>query len=170
VRRIDLPGGHWADLREPGSESGNLRDDLTVYGKRGIERVSGRLSMKARVEIGALQEMEAGPAKDAATLGLDLSEADQDAFTQVADATLAALLAGWSLDLPLPQPNTVGDMPSSIYEALTQAVAAEAAASTDLSLDMSVGDGSPDPKGPSGGSKPSSTRSKGPSRPRPTRK
>jgi len=172
MRRIELPGDQWADLREPGGDSGNLRDDLTVSGKRGISRVSGKLSQDARVQIGAVQEMENGPAKEAATWAMvgSLSEEDQDTFTQVADATLVALLAGWSLDLPLPQPATVGDMPSSIYDCLTQAVAEEAAASADVSLDMSVGDGSPDPLGPTGVSKSSAGRSKGPSQPRPTRK
>lgn len=169
MKRVTLPGGGWADLREP-SGSDEPIDKLTVKGRRGINVVSGRLSQEGRARIVAIQNMDAGPDRDAAVNALDsaLSEDDLEAFFRIQEATLVALLIDWSLDRALPTTHTVGDMPVDVYDALVAEVATEAAAATSLDLDLSVGDGTPDPKERSGGSGNSGGPSTGSGAPTPT--
>jgi len=160
MRRIELDGGHWAVLREPAraEETGDLRDYYTVSGRRGISVLGGRVSLEGRQLIESINVMEPGPERDLrlARLDMDLSEEDLDTFLRLTEATVVALLSEWSLARPLPTVKTVGDLPGPIYDQLSAAAAEDAAKAADLSLDTSVGDGTPDPKEPSGGSESSS--------------
>jgi hypothetical protein len=170
MRRITLPDDHWADLREPQTSSEPI-DQLTVKGRRGVKIISGRLSQDARALIVAIQNMDPGPERDTASEALDgaLSEDDVETLYRMQEATLAALLIDWSLDRPLPTVHTVGDLPDPLYQALVAEVATEAAAAVSLDLDMSVEAGPPDPKGRTGASKSSGSRSKAGKAPHQTR-
>jgi hypothetical protein len=150
MKRIELPGGGWADIREPGT--GELIDQVTVKGRRGIMVVRGRVSREGRDLMNRIAKMPEGPERDAALEAVEdsLSEDDYNTMMRVTEATLVANLAAWSLDQPLPTTKTVEDLPTPLYDALSEVVAADAASSLDMSLDTDPGDGTPDPKDPSG--------------------
>ena len=144
MRRIDLPGGHWADLRG--------KDEMTVRGRRGILVISSKLGP-------ALPKLQ-GATPDTDLLDLDLTEEQIDTVIRLQEATVVAFLAAWSLPDPLPTIATVGDMNADLYDTLSIATAKDGADIASLSLDMGTG-GEPDPKDRTGVSKPSGGRSKG---------
>ena len=144
MRRIDLPGGHWADLREPGEITARARRNLIVA------------SAKLKPSVGKFKD--ATPQTD--LMDLDLTDDETDLVFYLQDLTIVTFLAAWSLDEPLPTVDTVGDIHADIHDALSQATGNSGAAIASTTLDMGTG-GEPDPKDRTGASKPSSGRSKG---------
>ncbi len=147
MRRIDLPDGQWADVRDP--------DEITVRGRRPILAVT--LALRDVLPAIAAAQAAGQPIE---TLGL--TEEQYDTVLRLGEVSIVAVLAAWSLPDPLPTVDTVGDLPATLYDALSQATAPTGAviAEQGLVLDTSVGDGSPDPKGRTGGSKASGGHSK----------
>ncbi len=135
--RITLPGGGWADLH----------DKPSVRGRRGIQAISIGLGKPL---IDRLKGVD--PTTDLSELGL--TEAQADGMIRLGEATVVAFLAAWSLDAPLPTLSTIGDVDPDVFDALAGATAARGSAVA-LSLDVSPGDGTPDPKDLSGSSEPS---------------
>jgi len=149
VRRIDLPGDQWADLRDP--------DEVTVGAKRRVLIIAAGLS-GALGKIQAAAEAAGGAVDPQADIGLTVEESEE--FLRMQDASIVARLAAWSYDEPLPTMDDVTEMPSGRYEALVAASTQFAIDVANLGLDMGTG-GEPDPKDPTGASKPSGGRSKG---------
>jgi hypothetical protein len=160
MRRVDLPAApdgtpQWADLRS--------KDEVTTRDRRRIRAMSGGLTQTLPRLQGVTAETDIAD--------LDVTEDELDLFFRVQEATVAAFVAAWSLPDP-PSPQTVGDMPVSLYDALCELTAddgANLAASTSIVLDTSPGpDGVPDPKDPSGSSGNSDGPLKDESAPTPT--
>lgn len=151
TRRVELPDGQWAELRD--------KTEVTVKGRRGIQVIAAGISP-------ALQKLkqnskEGESPTDVDMLALGLSEPEMDAFMRLGEATIVAFLASWSLPDPLPTLDTVGDMRAELFDALGEATKEDGAAVANLSLDTSPGaDGTPDPKDHSGPSGRSSGRSR----------
>jgi hypothetical protein len=106
------------------------------------------------------------PHADIGTLGL--TEVEVDVVMRMQEATVAAFLAAWSFPEPLPTAATMGDIPAALYDLLSDVTAESGAGVANLTLDTGAGDGTPDPKGPSGASKNSGGRSKAVKVPVPT--
>jgi hypothetical protein len=151
MHREDLPDGQWAMIRD--------REEITRKGKRSILVIASQLASILPQIQGATDETDMAD--------LPLTEAQADAMMRLSEASVVALLAEWSLPDPLPTLDTVGDMPATLFEALEQATAKDAAVVAATSLDMAPGGGA-DPKGSSGDSAPLSTASKGASVRKPT--
>lgn len=139
MRRVHLDDGGWVDLRD--------KEEITVGGRRGIQAIAGSLA-------DVLAKLPDDPAEAAKVnlAALGMSETELDAMLRLQQASVVAFLAGWSLPDPLPTLHTVDDMPAAVFDRIAAATAADAAlvAQDSPVLDMSVGDGAPDPKEPSG--------------------
>ena len=93
------------------------------------------------------------------SMRLDVDQAM--AFDDLKEATVVATLHDWTLDRPLPTLETIGSLPSDLYEALLKAVAgisvdAEENMSATRAPDLTAIDESSDPTGESGSSSDSS--------------
>ena len=60
---------------------------------------------------------------EAEVLALGVSRKEADSLFELQDATIIAVLASWSLEDPLPDMDTVGDIDVDVYDALKQATA-----------------------------------------------
>jgi len=81
----------------------------------------------------------------------EMSTGEAAHLMELQDATIVALLAGWSLDRPLPTMDTIQDLPGELYDALAEAtkeLGATVATGSDFSVD-------PDPKATTPDSEPS---------------
>lgn len=153
MRRIDLPDGQWADIRDP--------EEITVRGRRPVLAVTMALQ-------DVWPALAAAQAANEPLEALGLSEEQYETVMRLGEVSIVAVLAAWSLPDPLPTVETVGDLPVTLYDALAEASAPTGAviAEQGLVLDTSVEVGPPDPKDRSGASKPSGKRSKGASAPK----
>lgn len=149
MRRVELPDGQWADLRDP--------DEVTTGAKRRVLIIGASLS-EAMKKLQVAAEEAGGEVDPTADVGLTPEEAE--GFLRMQDASIVALLAAWSYPDPLPTLDNVTDMPSGRYDALVAASTQSAIDIANLGLDMGTG-GAPDPKDRTGGSGRSGTPSKG---------
>jgi hypothetical protein len=152
VQRINLPDGQWVDIRS--------QEEITTRGRRAITAVASGLGTALPKLAGV------DPHADIGTLGL--TEVEVDVVMRMQEATVAAFLAAWSFPEPLPTAATMGDIPAALYDLLSDVTAESGAGVANLTLDTGAGDGTPDPKGPSGASKNSGGRSKAVKVPVPT--
>lgn len=106
MRRIELPGGAWADLREI--------SEITERLRRPIKVIAGA----SAATIARLQGVTT--TDDMAALGLSEDEADR--FSRLQDATIVAVVAAWSYDLPI-STDSLLDIPAEAYDALAVATA-----------------------------------------------
>jgi hypothetical protein len=136
MRRVDLPNGQWADIRD--------KEEITTRGRRGIQAIAAGLA-------GALPKLKDAD-KDTDISSLNLTETEMDAVLRLQEATVVAFVAAWSLPEPVPTLVTVGDMTTVLYDALSIATAKDGADVASLSLDTGAGNGEPDPKELSGDS------------------
>lgn len=115
--RIDLPGGAWADLKDP--------EELTNRERKMLRR---RVNAATKVgdelkAIGVTADMAREGVPDALAAQVE-AVINEDAFDALSDAQAAlivAYVAAWSLDLPLPTLDTVDDLPAPVFDALAEA-------------------------------------------------
>jgi hypothetical protein len=122
MKRHDLPGGGWADLRN--------EEEMTQRGRRGVRALSGALGDST---LRRLRAVTNGDEYEA----LHLDEHQLDLIIRMQEATVVALLAGWSFPEELPTMASVGDLPVARYDALVGIVAAAAANIATMDLDVS---------------------------------
>lgn len=104
MKTVEIPGGT-AEIRDT--------HDVKVRHRRLIESAGvAAAPIIARLPKDGTEFTET----TIADMGLDRHEAEL--MFELQDATVVALLAGWSLDLPLPTMDTIGDLDTGLYEAL----------------------------------------------------
>lgn len=88
---------------------------------------------------------------------LEVNAAEAMKVLDLRESVMVAYLASWTLELPLPTMETVGDLPDDIYQALDDAVGGDAlnAASSSVNFDVN-----PDQKSPTGPSRSSDSTSR----------
>jgi hypothetical protein len=127
MKSVQIPGGT-AHLREA--------HELRVRHKRPVEAASVGASS-------ALAKLPDDPEELAAAtmVELGLSTEEATALYEIQDATILATLVSWTLDEPIPDATTIGDMRPEVYEALAVATREDGAAmATGVDFDP------PDPK------------------------
>lgn len=129
MHRIELPGGAWADIRDP--------EELSERHRRPVKN----LASASVATIARLEGISAG--EDMAALGITEEEADR--LTRLQDATIVAVVAAWSYDLPVTA-DALLDLPGAAYDALAAATAKTGAEAT---LDTSPNP-TPEPGNPTG--------------------
>ncbi len=135
TRRIDLPGGGWADIKEPTELTNRDRKLL----RRGVlPAMTVRTKLMDRARASDIEAVRADPANVPADVTERLGEAmtgdDMDAMSDAQAACIVAYVAGWSqngTDLaPALTLDTVDDLPAPIFDLLANETA-------------SLGDGTP---------------------------
>lgn len=145
---IDVPGGT-ATLRHP--------DDMTARHRRPLQVITATLGVARFREIIAAQ----AETFDEAIVEIGLTENEHALLFRMTDATIYALLAGWTLPAPLPADvDEVQDIPAPVYDRL--AVETAKVMSAFLAASGVAGDGTPidrfgvdsveDPASPTGAS------------------
>lgn len=128
MKTFDIPGG---------TVSFRDKDELTVAGSRAIALATRKLPRRALeaaeaqpdgAEEGALVDEQEDEETDIVGFPIDLSDEDVEATWAYNDTLVVAYLAEWSLARPLPRSrDDLGLLPSPIYAALNQAIAAHVA-------------------------------------------
>lgn len=127
MQRHTLPDGGWADIRS--------KEEVNVRGRRGVRVISGAIGdtvLRALAKVETTEDYEA----------LGLTEEQIDLIQRTQEATVVALLAGWSYDEPLPTLANIGDLGVTRYDALVAIAAPDGA---EMALDTNPTP-EPDPK------------------------
>ena len=137
--RHDLPGGGWADIKDPTEVTNSERRLVRQYLMTAQSATSAKLA-----SLGVTAEMSGNlPPELAAKVNAATTFEDLDLIDDAQAALIVAYTAGWSLERPLPTMGTVNDLPGPVYDALAQATTVIG----DVALDTSV-DGVRDPESP----------------------
>jgi hypothetical protein len=156
MRTVDIPGGT-ATFREEGELRG--RDSKLVKAAAiAAQSALEKLPDDAQPKPGETREQTAerliGLMKN---IKLDLTQEEAMRLMSMKEAIVIAYLASWTLDLPLPTLETIGDLPGPIYDALDEAVGGEYI-KVKIGTDFSP---SPDKDSPTGPSSDSASRLRG---------
>lgn len=150
MREVEIPGGT-AMLRD--------REDMKMRHRRMIEIASITASpavAKSRVALArdehgdVLLDDKGNPTIDPEKANrVEYTPGEAAAMLEAQDAVIIASLSSWTLELPLPTLDTLGDVPLDVYDALSQATRVQGA-------DVIVGETSfetdPDRERPTGSS------------------
>jgi hypothetical protein len=132
MRTVEIPGGT-AELRD--------RLDIKIRHRRMIEAAA----VAASAAMAKLPDnIPAEQLKQTEVETLSLTRQEATTLFELQDATIVASLASWTLDEPLPNLDTIGDLEQDVYDALalaTSEVGANVAAPENF-------DASPDPESP----------------------
>lgn len=115
--RVDLPGGQWAELRDPLEVSERERRPLK-QAQFGLsrDRRKGEKPGDEAVTTPVAPQL-GGPTKSAPSL----SDEDFRVYQGFTDQLIAFFVASWSFD-PAPSEDTLLDLPAAAYTALEKAV------------------------------------------------
>jgi hypothetical protein len=130
MRRIELPNGGWAEVRE--------QADVRVKHKHLLRAALTGASTAMRKLPTDLPQLPDDPVERAAflqTIDLNALTAngvlnfdDVMALQRVEEIAVAVFTVAWSLKVPPPTVDTVGDMEENVYEAIAAATRKDAAA------------------------------------------
>lgn len=122
MKRIDVPGGGWIELRDPA--------EMTMRHKKVI-RSAGLAALAAlkKAENKLPKDLPTDPKErlaivsklDMAELGLNFDEAET--FQTMQAANIVAYLGAWSFKEPVPTMDTVWDMDEERYDFIANATA-----------------------------------------------
>ena len=130
MRQVEIPGGvaHLREQHEVRTRHKQLVEAASVAAASGLRKLYGR----------SQEDLES---LDMGELHLDLRESM--AMIDLQNATIIALLSSWTLGIPVPDMDTIGDLDPAVTEALVDATREDGAALA-LGVDFSP----PDPKSP----------------------
>lgn len=149
MTRIDLPGGGWADIKDPADLTNRDRKLLRRHGMAAFTLRDKLAASGVKVDQSAIRSVDDIDDDTAMKIGAALTADDLDLLDQSQASFIVVFTAAWSLDLPLPTMDTVDDLPGPIFDALAKATATLGDGTLDTAID--VGDKS-SPTGPSGSS------------------
>jgi hypothetical protein len=121
MKTVTLPTGAEATFRDP--------SEILGRGKKIILGAT-MASIGVLTQVPALQEGRRGdetPEQFIDRLGKEVAQAalnaeNYEAIQSLKEAAVVAQLASWTLPLPLPTMETIGDLPVALYDALVEAV------------------------------------------------
>lgn len=153
---IDIPGGV-AKIKDPADLRGRDTKLIKAYALA-AQSVLAKIPEEARPQPDESKE-EAGKRmqKYLEDHPLQLTGEEGMKMLDLKEATMVAYLASWTLDIPLPTMETIGDLPDAIYQALDDAVGGDAIKIATSSVDFDV---NPDKNSPTGPSKSSDSISR----------
>jgi hypothetical protein len=126
MRQVEVPGGT-ALFRERSELRGRDRNLIEAASMSAVSAISKLPEDAPTREEGETDEAFAG--RLAKTMeGVTLTFQESLALMDLREAAVIATLSDWSLDLPLPNIQTLGDLPVDLYEGLLAAVGGEALA------------------------------------------
>jgi hypothetical protein len=139
VRRIDLPGGHWADIKAPDEISNRDRKTLRRHA------MAARGVAEKLADAGLLAPGQDPTSLDEATqakIGRLIDADDLDLTDAAQSAIIVAYVAAWDLG-DLPTMDTVDDLPGPVFDRLAMVTAGLGDGTLDASPDGALDPGSP---------------------------
>ena len=134
MERMTLKGGQWIDVRS--------KEEVTVRGRRALQSISlGLKDFLLGADISSGTKFE----------DLDVTEDQADAMLRLQEATVVALVAGWSLPGAVTL-SSVADLPGGLFDEIAALVAPIGAELASLDTRATL---EPDPKDLSGSLEPS---------------
>ena len=118
---IEIPGG-WATIRSRDELRGRDRNLIKAAAMAAAPAIA---KMPDSVTGGAVEgeTEEQAQARVAAEVGeLSLTWQESMALLELRQATVCAVLQSWTLPLPLPTMDTIGDLDADLYDALDTAI------------------------------------------------
>jgi hypothetical protein len=119
VKRIELPNGGWAEVRE--------QQDLRVMHRRAIQAALGAATVAISKIPASMVDVPDDPEERAAALEkIDMSEIpslsmdEMLSISRVQEVAVVMFLVAWSLPEPLPTLDTVGDMNIDVFDAIAK--------------------------------------------------
>lgn len=146
MRTVVIPGGvaRFKDRNEMRGRDSKMVKAATIAAQGAL----AKLPDEARPKPGESEKDAAVRMEEVLkTTKLDLTQEEAMALLSMKEAIVVAYLASWTLDIPLPTLETIGDLPEEIYDALDNAVGGEYLTVT--SPDFSPGPDQNSPTGPS---------------------
>jgi len=142
-KTVEIPGG-FAELRGSDELRGRDRNLIKAVAMAAAPAIS---KLPEEVAAGKLEgENDEDAQKRLAPLvaGVNFTWQESMSLLDLRQATAVALLKSWTLDQPLPTMDTIGDLPSDLFDALDSAAGGVTTAmSSGINLDPS-----PDPDSP----------------------
>ncbi len=148
TRRVNLPGGGWADIKDPTELTNRDRKLL----RRGVmPAMTVRTKLLDQVQASDIEAVQADPANIPADvaerLGGAMTGDDMDAMSDAQAACIVAYTAAWSLDGTTAGPaltvDTVDDLPAPIFDLLAEQTAGLGDGTPTVSIDGAGDDSSP---------------------------
>lgn len=143
--KIDLPGGGWAEIKDP-EELTNRERKLLRRHAFGARELRGKL-LATGIKPGT-KVQDIPDDLEEKLLG-QLTAEDLEGADGIQAAFIVAYTASWSLDRPLPTMETVDDLPGQVFDAIAEATVDLGDGSLDTGVDGAVDPASP--TGPSAG-------------------
>lgn len=150
-RRIDLPGGGWAEIREPSELRIRHRRIITAASMAAGSALAKVPDPPTHPDPKKAESLRAEWSKQTRLDQLGLSFEEAEAMLGIQEATVVAFLAAWSFGAELPTMATVGDMDPAVFDAISEATAADGAEVAKESGAFGP-DGVTDPDSPTGAS------------------
>jgi hypothetical protein len=156
MRLIEVPGG-LAKIKEQKDLRGRDTKLIKAYALA-AQSVLLKIPEEARPKPGESKE-DAGKRmqEHLETHPVQMSGDEGMRMLDMKEAIMVAYLASWTLEIPLPTMETIGDLPDEIYQALDDAVGGDAIKVAVASVDFDV---NPDQSSPTGPSKSSDSTSR----------
>jgi hypothetical protein len=156
MRTIEIPGGI-AKIKDQKDLRGRDTKLIKAYALA-AQSVLMKIPDEAQPQTGESKE-DAGKRLEVYLKEHPLQMTGQEGMLMLdmKEATMVAYLASWTLDIPLPTMDTIGDLPDEVYQALDDAVGGDAIKVAAASVDFDV---NPDKSSPTGPSKSSDSTSR----------
>ena len=110
--RIDLPGEHWAVLKDP--------MEITERQARALQRKFMEVGRQARPEVGSVAQTTPDPTKPAVPAGPNLTDEQLDLITEFEHEVVAYFITEWDFEFP-PTAEAMNDLPVPVYRSLDDA-------------------------------------------------
>lgn len=151
MRTIEIPGGI-ARIKD-GEDLRGRDTKLIKAAAIAAQNVLLKIPEEARPKPGESREEAANRMqKYLLENPMDLTAAEAMLMLNMKEAVMVAYLASWSLELPLPTLETIGDLPAPIYQALDDATGGDVVNAAVSNVNFDVNPDKNSPTGPSGSS------------------
>lgn len=148
MRTINIPGGI-AKIKEQKDLRGRDTKLIKAYALA-AQSVLLKIPEEARPKPGESKE-DAGKRMQEylETHPVQMSGEEGMRMLDMKESVMVAYLASWTLEIPLPTMETIGDLPDEVYQALDDAVGGDAITVAAASVDFDVNPDQSSPTGPS---------------------
>lgn len=151
MRTVEIPGGvaRFRDRSEIRGRDSKLVKAATLA----AANVLAKLPEEATIKPGETEQEAANRLQEVLKdMKLELTMAEAQKLLDLKETIVIAYLASWTLELPLPTLETIGDLPENIYDALDAAVGGEVVNVATSGVNFDVNPDQNSPTGPSLGS------------------
>jgi hypothetical protein len=148
MRTVEIPGG-MAKIKDPQDLRG--RDTKLIKASAlAAQSVLAKIPEEARPKPGEDKKVAADRMQEYINKHpIDMTREEGMRMLEMKEAVMVAYLASWTLDIPLPTLETIGDLPDDLYQALDDITGGDAINAAVSTIDFDVNPDKTSPTGPS---------------------